>query len=385
MHMVNILKLSAFTTAILCGCARSNVVIDGEDLSKEAENAARTSGYESSWLRRDTLRIYTWEDFFAPNVIASFEKALGVKVTLETYDSNEDMFEKLKSGHCNYDIITPSSYIIPDMAKAGLLAKLNHRRLPNIRKNFDRSVAPLLVDPKFTYNVPYTLNYTGLHYDRNRLPSGMGPESFALLGNPALKGRTAIFNDMRELIGAGLMHLGYSINSSSPEEIDAATKLVIEWKRNSGRSDDSFYGEDVRTGKLPVAMCYSYHALMAMQQGNSKSNRTAAVTQEFKLPKSCFSLSVDELVIAANTPHRDLAYAFINYIYETNVARSGMETLCFAMPVKPALDKLNPKMKELLTLSPEKFKRGQVIMGFSERPKAGRLYEDAWKRIQAAK
>lgn len=385
MRMKNNIVLVAALGSVLCGCARNDVAIDGDDLSQEALAAARACGYQPPLLGRDTLRIYTWEEFFAPHVIASFEKALGVKVVIDIFESNEDMLEKLKTEGGDYDIITPSSYIIPSMAKAELVAKLNHLRLPNVRKNFDRRITHVLIDPKLTYNIPYTINYTGIHYDRSQIPTGADPESFSIFGNPQLRGRTAIFNDMRETIGAALLSLGYSINSTNPAEIDAATELVIKWKRLAARSDDSFYADGVNSGKLTATMCYSYMGFQSIIEANSASNG-AAIAQEFKLPsKGGYSLSVDEFVIGAHSTHKPLAYAFINYMYDANVARSSMEAMYAAMPVRPAYDRLNPELWKLLTLSAEQFQRGQVIMGFSDRPKVGKLYDDAWTRIQAVK
>ena len=39
------------------------------------------------------LRIYTWSDYIAPEVVAGFERGLGVKVVVDTFDSNEAMYE----------------------------------------------------------------------------------------------------------------------------------------------------------------------------------------------------------------------------------------------------------------------------------------------------
>jgi len=375
MHYWRTIARAVVACAALCGCSREDIVIEGDDLTQQALDAAASSGYKPAWFGHETLRIYTWEDFFAPNVIASFEKALGVTVELETYDSNEEMFARLEKGGTDYDIITPSSYIIPVMAAANMIHKLNHRHLPNVRKNFSTQLKPLLVDPHLTYNIPYTMNYTGIHYNASKLPPDADPESLAILAHPKLKGRTAIFNDMRELIGAGLLHLGYSVNSTNPDEISAATELVIRWKRNAGRADDAFYADAIRSGTADVAMCYSYLALQSICQGGNEG---------FKLPRGDFSLSVDEFVIAAHARHRALAYAFINYIYDTQVARSSMESLYCVIPVHPAFEMLNPKMKEMLLPSLDKIAHGQVIMNFTNRPKVAQLYEDAWARIQAA-
>ena len=375
--------LSVVWLCAVCGCSRDEEVIVGVDLTEEARSAARASGYRSSWFERDTLRICTWDEYFAPDVIASFEKALGVKVEIESYDSNEKMFEVLKSGQQNYDIVTPTSYIIPAMADAGLLCRLNHLHLPNVRRNFDRQVVKLLLDPKMTYNVPYALGYTGFHYDRNQLPADADPASFDILTHPALKGRTAIFDDMRETVGSALMCLGYSINSINPAEIDEAADLVIRWKRNAGRCDNSYYDEDIATGRLAVAMSFSYQALMSVSQAGGGSAR-ADVAQDFSLPKGAFSISLDEFVVTADSRQKDLAYAFINYIYDPAVACVSMRKVCAYIPVLTAVERLEPAFRKILMLTADQYERGQVIVGFDNRPKIAELYANAWNRIMSA-
>ena len=44
------------------------------------------------------LYFYNWTDYTAPKMIAKFEKETGIKVTVDTYDSNETLLAKLKSG-----------------------------------------------------------------------------------------------------------------------------------------------------------------------------------------------------------------------------------------------------------------------------------------------
>jgi len=382
MNRINSLLISVAAGAVLCGCSRNDVVIDGDDLSKEALAAAESSGYKPPMLTRDTLRICAWEDFFAPDVVASFEKALGVKVTVESFESNEEIFEKIKAGEGDYDLLTPSSYIIPSMADAGLVTKLNHLHLPNVRKNFDTRLKPLLVDPRMTYNVPYSVSYTLIHCDKSQIPAGADPSDYSIFSHPALKGRTALFDDIRETLGLGLMHLGYSINSSNPAEINAAADQVIKWKLHAGRSDDAFYDGDIRSGKLAVAMSYSYLAYISLARDRSECAK--GVVESVQQPKGNFSLAVDEFVVVASSRHKRLAYAFINYIYDENVASSSMKSRFSSIPVRPAFDKLSPELRKQVVLSPEMMKRGQVIMGFNNRPKVEKLYESAWERVKAA-
>lgn len=62
--------------------------------------------------KRPTLHIYTWADYIDPDVVQAFEDSHCCKVSIDTFDSNEAMFAKLKSGAAGYDLITPTSYFI---------------------------------------------------------------------------------------------------------------------------------------------------------------------------------------------------------------------------------------------------------------------------------
>ena len=56
------------------------------------------AGYGSETPAKQTLRIYTWSDYIAPDVVARFEKEYGCKIVIDTFESNEAMFEKLRRG-----------------------------------------------------------------------------------------------------------------------------------------------------------------------------------------------------------------------------------------------------------------------------------------------
>ena len=44
------------------------------------------------------LYFYNWTDYTSPDMIKKFETETGIKVTVDTYDSNETLLAKLKSG-----------------------------------------------------------------------------------------------------------------------------------------------------------------------------------------------------------------------------------------------------------------------------------------------
>ncbi len=43
-----------------------------------------------------TLRIFMWSDYIDPQVVKDFEKARGVRVVIDTFESNEAMLAKLQ-------------------------------------------------------------------------------------------------------------------------------------------------------------------------------------------------------------------------------------------------------------------------------------------------
>ena len=83
------------------------------------------------------LHIYTWSDYVDEDVKSKFEEENNCKVVIDTFDSNEAMYAKLQAGSTGYDIITPSSYQIPLMAKNKMIIPLDHSKIPNVKKNFD--------------------------------------------------------------------------------------------------------------------------------------------------------------------------------------------------------------------------------------------------------
>ena len=319
------------------------------------------------------LHIYTWSDYIANEVIAKFEKENGCVVKVDTFDSNEAMFAKLKAGSSGYDIIMPSSYQIPVMVKSGMLQKLDHSKLPNVRKNFDRSYGGSILDPSFAYNVPYAVTYTGFAYRKDKV-GGAPIDSWKVFETAALKGRMSLLSDMRETIGGALKALGHSLNSTKKEEIDAAVKKVIEWKRNIAKFDNEQYKTAVASSEWFVGHGYSSDIIQIMLDDENVG---------FSLPKEGFTIAFDEMVISADSKQAELAHKFINFCYDPDVAAANMSEVCSPMPVAAAFPKLDEKLRKLVVLDAATLARGEVLRDFDNQPEVRKMYIEAWDRIKA--
>ena len=330
--------------------------------------------------KKPELHIYTWSDYIAPEVIEGFEAENCCKVVVDTFDSNETMYAKLKELGTGYDIIMPSSYLVATMAREGLIQALDHTQMPNVKKNFDPRFATQILDPSFKYNVPYAVTYTGFMYLKDKIPAGVDVASWKILENAELKGKITLLDDIREVIGAGLMANGYSIASSNPEEIAKAVETVLVWRGNIRKFDAESYKTEVSSGATWIGHGYSTDTTQVIV-GDEEAGDDPRSDIGFALPKEGFSIAFDEMVLAKDAPNAELAYKFMDYIYDGENAKVNMEYILGPNPVKPAIDALDEELRQLIVLDDETIKRGQVIAPLDDATLE--LYNKAWDKIKA--
>lgn len=325
---------------------------------------------------KPVLRICTWSDYVDAGVVRQFEDQIGCRVEVKTFESNEEMFDRLKAGGSGFDLVTPSSYVIPLLEKENLIQPLVHAKIPNVRKNFDRSFAHEVLDPSFTYSAPYMVTYTGLVYRKDRLPKGLSADTWSVLESPALGGRASLLDDMRETIGAALKSLGFSLNTARQEEIDKAVEVSLKWRKNAPVLDNAQYKESVASGEWLVGHGYSSDAVQMMLKDDNVG---------FALPKEGFTVAFDEMVIPADAKQPDLAHAFIDFVYRPEIAKANIEGVCAPMPVKGAIQSLEPKLRSLVEVDADTFRRGEVLQNLEDKPAVRDMYLKAWERIKAGK
>ena len=322
---------------------------------------------------KPVLRICTWSDYIDDGVVRQFEKQNECRVEIKTFDSNEEMCNSLRTGDSGFDIVTPSSYVIPVLESEELIQPLDHAKIPNMRKYFDRSYAEAVLDPSFTYSAPYMVTYTGLVYRKDKLPKDLSANTWNVLDSPALGGRASLLDDMRETIGAALKSLGYSLNTERKEELDKAVEVALKWRKNAPKLDNAQYKDSVASGDWLIGHGYSSDAAQMMRKDPNIG---------FALPKEGFTIAFDEMVIAADAPQPELAHKFINFMYTPRVARANVEGVCAAMPVKGVLKLLEPRLRRLVEVDSDTFRRGEVLQNLDDKPAVRNMYLEAWERIK---
>src|ERR1700677_1046494 len=108
------------------------------------------------------LNIDNWADYIGKDTIARFEKATGIKVVYDTYDSDAALEAKVMAGDSGYDIVTTSTDFFSRQIKAGVYQTIDKASLPNW-KNLDPAIVAELAqyDPGNQHAVPYLHGVTG--------------------------------------------------------------------------------------------------------------------------------------------------------------------------------------------------------------------------------
>jgi len=319
----------------------------------------------SSCNKSNVLRIYNWADYIPEEVIQQFEKEYNCKVIYDTFASNEEMFAKIKSGGTGYDIVFPSGDHVKMMINEGLLEKLDLSKIPNF-KNIDPIVlSKTTYDPNHEYSVPYMMGTTGLIVNKKYLKDY--EKSWSIYERADLKGKMTLLDDMREVFGAALKYLGYSVNTTNPDEIEQAKQVILKWKENIVKFDATTYAQGVVNGEFWVVHGYPENVFQLIPEEELENF-------EFFVPEEGGTLWIDNMVILKDAKNKDLAYKFINFILRPEIAAQISDYLMIPSPITEAQQ--YKEVEPLYTL--DELGNCEIIDYIGEHID---LYNKAWEEI----
>lgn len=319
-------------------------------------------GCQSS--NKPVLHLYIWSSAIKPELIRQFEDTYNCRIVVDTYDSNEALYAKLKLGAKGYDLIFPSNYLIGLMVKNGLVQPFQWEKIPNLA-NLDPSY------PTYQhYGVPYLVSYTGIGYRKDRVIP-FSP-TWKIFADSQFKGRMTLLNDMREALGASLLTLGYSVNSTEPAELEQAADQLIGWKRNLAKFESEQYKNGLASAEFLIVQAYGGDILQVMQENPHVA---------FGYPVEGTTFAIDYAALLKEAPQPDLAHAFVNFLLEPEVAKENTLFTFYLHPSKPSYALLPKELQQepILFPSEEVRKRATLIENVGADLK---LYTQAWDRVK---
>jgi putrescine transport system substrate-binding protein len=329
------------------------IVLAGLLLAACGDKTADTAAPASSPAAPEkVVHVYNWSDYVAEDTIAQFEKATGIKVVYDVYDSNEMLEAKLVTGGSGYDVVFPSARPFAQrQIAAGIYTPLDKTKLPHL-SNIDPNLLKALndVDPNNGHTVPYMWGTTGLGINVAKVKEALGEDvpvdSWSLLFNPANAQKLAkcgisVLDDDQETFAAALLWLGGDPNTQDPAQIEKVKAVYAGIHPQIRYFNSSKYIDDLANGDLCLAMGYSGDILQAQDRASEAGN---GVEIAYIIPKEGAVRWFDLMAIPKDAPHPDAAYAFIDFLLQPEVIAAITAYVGYANPNMAATSLLDPEI-----------------------------------------
>ena len=300
-----------------------------------------------SHLKGTEINVYNWGEYISDGAEGSmdvneeFYKETGIRVNYTTFDSNENMYNKLKGGGANYDIVIPSDYMIARLIEEGLVQKIDFSNIPNYSNIMDQ-YKNLYFDPTNEYSVPYNVGLVGIIYN-TKVVEGE-PDSIDLLWDERYAGKILNFNNPRDAFALAQWKAGIDLNTTDPDEWNTAFELLKQQKPlvQSYVMDEVF--NKMESEEAAIAPYYAGDFLIM-----NENNENLA----FFYPKEGTNIFVDSICIPSSSQNKEAAELYINFLIRGDVALQNAEYICYATPNKAVLESEEYSLKDEEILYPE--------------------------------
>lgn len=291
-------------------------------------------------LEGTTINVFNWGEYICDtyedglvDVNAEFEKLTGIKVNYVTYESNEDMYPKIKNGGASYDIVIPSDYMVERMINEDMLLEIDVSSLPNY-KYISEKYKNMFYDPDNRFSVPFNVGMVGLIYNTKMVEEP--PTSWTALWDERYEGKILMIDNPRDAFAIPQKILGYSLNSTDEKELSDVAQMLIEQKPIlQGYVMDEIFNK-MESGEAAMVPYYVGDFVL-MQQVNPDL--------DFVYPEEGVNMFVDAVCIPECAQNYDAAIMYINFLLDPEVALSNALYIGYATPNEGVLN--HPDYEEM--------------------------------------
>jgi spermidine/putrescine transport system substrate-binding protein len=311
-----------------------------------------------------------WEGVMPQSILDDFTKETGIKVNYLPYQSQEDAIAEMKSGKV-YDVVILENQLIPPLVKDGTLAEINYKNVPNFN-NISANFRDLIYDPGNRHSVPYSWGMTGLIFSEDKISQPI--TRWADLWNLKPEEKIVGWTLPRYMIGAALKSLGYSINTTNPQELEQALAKLIELKPHLVMADwePAVTATNIIGGKAVVGLGESDDVSEAKSRN---------IKMTYILPAEGAFLWGDNCAIPAASTKKEAAEKFINFLLRADIAAKIITENGYWMPNDAAMPLLSASLRNDRVIFPlqEDIQNAEIILPLGA---AGeKLYESIWQRF----
>ena len=306
-----------------------------------------------------TINVYNWGQYISDgtdgylDVNAAFTEATGIEVNYMTFDTNESLYTKLKTGGSSYDIIVPSDYMAGRLIDEGLVQKLDFSNIPNYQY-INEAYKNTAYDPNNEYSVPYTWGTVGVIYNKKYVDEAdIG--SWDLLWNEKYAGKILMFDNNRDAFAIAESRLGYSLNTTDSVALTACAELLKQQKPVVQQYVMDQIFDKMTREEAWIAPYYAGDYLTMLEDNPDLG---------FFFPQEGFNLFIDCLMIPSSAEHKAEAEAYINFLLSPEVCGENLDYLGYSAPEDAAKEYMDPEVSssEIAYPSAETLARSEAFL-----------------------
>ena len=337
------------------------------------------------------LNIYNWSDYIYPEAVEQFEKATGIKVNYDVYDSNEVLEAKIMAGKSGYDLVVPTGSFLERQVQANIYAEIDKSKLANYG-NLDKELLAKVArhDANNAHSVPYAWGTIGLGYNVDQVKQRLGDvevDSLDLIFNPAVASKLkdcgiAVLDSPAEVMAIALNYLGLDPNSEAKADLDKAEALMKSVRSNYRYFHSSQYISDLANGEICVTLGYNGDVLQSQSRAVEADQ---GVNVAYAIPKEGTLVWFDLMAIPADAPHKDAAYKFIDFVLQPETAAGISNYVYYAVPNAAAEPLVDEEVHNDPGIYPSDAVKAKLFPQQAHTAKFDRLLNRAWSNVKTGR
>ena len=324
-----------------------------------------------------TLHVYNWGEYTGENIISGFEELTGAKVVMDNFDSNEQMYIKVANGDA-YDVLVPSDYMIQRMMQEDMLQKLDPETRKECLSELADAIKGLPYDPKNEYSIPYFWGTVGIVYDKTKVSEeDLEKDGWDIFLDQKFKGDIYLYDSERDSFMMALKALGYSMNTTSQDELNAAYNWLVQCVQTME--------PEIVTDEIIDNMAQARKALGLIYSGDAAYVMSENENMGFYMPKSGTNLWSDAMVIPKNAKNPKLANEFVRYITSYDAAMDNSSYVGYTSPNKEVMEELGGKGGDydgINAYTPRAGYDKDEVFQYDETTR--KIIADLWSRVKVA-
>lgn len=251
------------------------------------------------------LNLFNWGNYTSPEMIEKFTAETGISVTITDYDSNTTALTKVEAGASGFDLVVPSANYIPVYVRKGLIAELDHSRIPNIG-----NIAPewqnVDWDPGRKHSVPWQWGSVGIAVNTAVYSGDVNTSELFLDPPPELEGKINVVPEMNDVLNMAIFNAGGEACTEDLEVLKVVRDRLMAAKPKWLSMD---YGTTDKLSSGDYAASVNWN-------GSTMRARLNNPDVVYGYPREGYPLFMDSVALLSDAKNVDEAYQFINFILE---------------------------------------------------------------------